>query len=352
MEESTSADTFRKVHFPRQLKLIKRLRIISFLINDITLIVSFLILLLWVSDLFGMRQLFFRQQVLYPLTPALFIFSCIALFFGARQHLLDTHHDAEKEERPWWNFGVPILFAAMTAILGFLNFIQVTNSGFLALFHISAVTGCCFFLIGLALIPPFTRIPHRFHITQSLIYAVSAINVFVILEHVYQLFSSFPMQHILDVTLPAAFSFVIFCTGLLFRWSNRGFFGNFTLDATASIFALRVFMINLLSAPLIAFFVLLFMQKTHSNMYIVLTLVVICITVFSSLLLWLNVKILYSHELEHLLMRESLRSHNIDLTKEQEKLQKQMELLERDKQHYLEKLNTRSAIQDAAERLG
>lgn len=351
MDESLTENNFQNIHFPRQVDLVKKLRVISFIINDITLLVSLLVILYSFISFFGLNNFFQQQQILYLFTPVLFIFSAIPLFFGAKKHLIDTHRDAAEENRPWWEYVAPIFFASLTAFFGFINFIGLTNNGALAMFHISEVTGFCFFLVGLALIPPFTQIPHRFHITQSLVFIVSSVNVFFILENVYQYFSPSPMQHLVDISLPAAFSFVFFCSGLLLRWSNRGFFGNFTLDSTASIFALRVFIINLISAPLIAFFVLFMMQQTQYNMYIVLTVVVICFAVISSLLLWLNVRILYGHELEHLLMRESLRSHNIDLTKEQEELQKRMGQLEQEKKKYLDKLSSQNAWQDAADRL-
>lgn len=349
MQEISTTAAF---HFPRQIGLIKRLRYISFIINDITLLVSSLALLILITNFTNLKILIFQKYAVFPITPVLFILSGIVLLFGAKRHLVTTHYDADKELHPWWTFGIPIFFAEVVGFLGLVNFTNLTNGGILSLLHASLYTGFCFFLLGFALIPPYVLIPHRFHITQLLIFIVLCLNVFVILENAYQFFSPFPVQHILEVSLPTACSFVLFCSGLLFRWSNRGFLGNFTLDSTASIFALRVFVINLMSAPLIALIVLFMMQQTHFNMYVVLTVVVVCFSVISSLLLWINVKLLYSHELEHVLMRESLRSHNINLNKEQEELQKRMDQLEQEKQEYLDKLKTQSAWRNAVDRLG
>jgi len=343
---------FTDIHFPRQIGLIKKLRYISFIMNDVTLLLSFLSLFVWATNFLDMNALLFQRLALAPFTPLLFIFSSIPLLFGAKRHLINTHYDAEKEERLWWIFGVPILFAAAVAVLGFINFIHLTDLGILSIFHTSSYTGFCFFLLGLALIPPYTSITYRFHITQFLIFIVNGLNVFVILESTYQLFSPLPAQQIAHVSLLAALSFVFFCFGILIRWSNRGFFGNFTLDSTASIFALRVFIINFISAPVFALIVFFFMQNTAYNVYQVLTIVVVGLSFISSILLWINVKLLYSHELEHLLMRESLRAHNVDLTKEEEELRKRMDQLEIEKKQYLDKLKSQDSWEDAVDRLG
>lgn len=341
---------FTEIHFPRQISLIKRLRYFSFIINDITIFTSLFTLIVAVTNIPILRILIFHTLGVFPFTPVLFIFSSIVLFFGAKRHQIDTHYDAEVEKRPWWEFGIPLLFAAIVAVVGFIDLIGFTNTGIVSIFHASSYTGFCFFLLGFALIPPYTRLPHRFHITQLLIFVVSALNVFIVLESAYQLFSAHLLQQIVSVSLPVAFSFVFFSFGILFRWSNRGFIGNFTLDSTASVFAFRVFMINLISAPLIAFIVLFILQKTSYNVYQILSIVAIITTVTSSLLLWINVKLLYGHELEHLLMRESLRAHNVDLVKEEETLKERMGELQQEKQEYREKLDSQSAWQDVAER--
>jgi FtsZ-binding cell division protein ZapB len=346
----TEVRKFTDIHFPRQIGLIKRLRFFSFIINDITLLVSFFILIAAVTDFSILRILFIPKLTVSPFTPVLFIFLSIVLFFGAKRHQIDSHFDADIEKRPWWEFGVPLILAALVAIAGFNDLAQFTNTGLLSIFHSSPYTGFCFFLLGLALIPPYTRIPHRFHITQLLIGIVSALNVFIILESTYQLLSVHPVQQIVTVSLPVAFSFTFFCFGILLRWSNRGFIGNFTLDSTASVFAFRVFMINLISAPIIAFITLLILQKSSYNLYQIVSIVIIISTISSSMLLWLNVKLLYVHELEHLLMRESLRAHNVDLIKDEEKLRKRMDQLQQEKQEYQEKLDSQSAWREAADR--
>jgi hypothetical protein len=350
MADDSVTKTFETIQFPRRIVLIDRLRQISFIVNDITIAVSFLTLFIWVTNLFGIRYFIFQLQALHPFTPVLFIFSGIPLLFGAKTHL--ANNNATIEKLPRWVYTIPIFFAVITGIFGLLNFLHLTFFGLITVFHIAPFTGFCFFLIGLALIPPFTQIHHRFHITQFLIFIISGLNVYVILENMYQIFSPSPVQHVFNVSLLTAYCFVFFCSGLLLRWSNRGFMGNFTLDSTASIFALRIFILNLFSAPIIALIVLFLMQHLHYNMFIILTIVVICFAFISSLTLWMNVKILYGHELEHLLMRESLRSHNIDLTKEQKDLQNKIGFLEEEKNDYLDKLKNESRWMDAAEKLG
>ncbi len=337
---------FAGFQFPRQIGLIKKLRFVSFIINDITITVSLLTFLFWVINVPFLQNIIIHTLVVYPFTPVLFIFSGLVLLFGAKRHQTDTNYDVETEKSSWWEFGIPLIFATLVALVGFIDFANFTNVGILSIFHSSSYTGFCFFLLGLALIPPYTSIPHRFHITHLLIFIISAINVFIILETIYQFFSPLPAQQTMHVSLPVAFSFVIFCFGVLLRWSNRGFIGNFTLDATASVFAFRVFMINLISTPVIALITLFLLQKTSYNMYQILSIVVIVSTVASSMLLWYNVKLLYGHELEHLLMRESLRAHNVDLTKEEETLRKSMDLLQKEEREYKDKLEVRNKLFD------
>jgi hypothetical protein len=344
--------SFANIHFPQRTNLIKKLRYVSFIINDIILIASVLVFLVWIFNLQGINVFLFRNLTIFPFSSVLFLFSGIVLLFGAKRHLMRTHEETEKEEYPWWNTWIPIFLAAITAALGLINLVQFNNIGVLSLFRVSPAEGLCFFLVGLGLIPPFTRILHRFHITQFIIFIVSGLNIFIILEYLFQLFSSSPMQHIVDIPPATTLAFAVFCFGILLRWSNRGFLGNFTLDSTASTFALRLFLINLLAIPLIALFVLTIMQKTSYNMYQVLSVVVVCFTVISCSILWINVKLLYTYELEHLLMRESLRIHNIDLTAEQEELRKRMVQLVEEKQQYLDKLSTQDSLRDLVDKLG
>lgn len=350
MQEVTSVSSLATIEFPRRTRLIKRLRAISFIINDITLFASFLVILLWLAELLSVSN-FFSKLAVAPFTPVLFIVASLPLLFGAKRHLISTDQDAEKEDRPWWSIPIPVFLASITALLGLINIFPLTTTGLLTVFHISSYAGFCFFLIGIALIPPFTRIHHRFHITQGLVFVVSGISVFIVLENLYQLFSSSPTQHSTQVPLLAAMAFAFDCFGILLRWSNRGFFGNFTLDSTISRLALRLFLINLISGPLIAFLILYASQRSGFNMYQVITIIVTLFAITSSILLWINVKLLYRYELEHLLMSESLRFHNIDLTTEEESLRKRMAQLEQEKQRYLDKLDSENRWQEAAEAL-
>ena len=336
-------NSFANIHFPQRIDLIKKLRYGSFIINDIILLVSFLIFLIWILGIPSLTSLFFHTLSISPFSSVLFMLSGVTLLFGAKRHLISSHEDTEKENHAWWNTYIPLLLAGITALMGFLNFLHIIGFVMPAIFRMPVFSGLSFFLIGVSLIPPFTRILHRFHYTQFLQFIVNGLSVFIVLENVYQLFSSQPLQHIVYVPLPTAFLFSFFSFGILVRWSNRGFFGNLTLDATASVFALRLFLVNLLAAPVIAFLVLLLMKQTPYNIYQTLTVIVTIYTGVSCLLLWVNVKLLYRYELEHLLMRESLRSHNIDLTTEKEVLRKDIARLEQEKQQYAQKLESKAA---------
>lgn len=352
MEEISVPLSFENINFPRQTGLIKKLRYVSFFINDIVLLVSIFVFIAWVAHLPVIAEYLFENLKIYPMVSILFILCGSSLLFGAKRHHINSHHDTEKDDSPWWQTWIPITLAVITAVIGFMNVFQVTNSEFLSFFHTSPFAGFCFSLIGLALIPPFTQISHRFHFTQFCIFFVSGLTVFSVLETIYQFFAPVHAQHIVFVPLPTALGFVMFCFGILIRWSNRGFFGNFTLDSTVSTFALRLFLINLIGVPLIAFVALSMIPTTSLNMYQILTIIVACSTFISSLLLWINVKLLYKYEFEHLLMKESLRVHNIDLATEQETLQKKLAQLEQDKQEYVEKLNTQDTLRTIVDSVG
>lgn len=351
MQEMPTANLFENINFPRQISLIKTLRYVSFAVNDFILFLGFFIGFVWIFRIPGAYEKLFHKLHIYPFSSVLFLLSGAVLLFGAKRHLISSHKDAEKDESPWWNTWIPITLAAITAVFGFINLAQLSHAGLLSFFRISPFGGLCFFLTGLALIPPYTRILHRFHITQLFMFIISGLGIFVIWENVYQMFSPLPMQHIISIPLPTAFTLTLFSFGILIRWSNRGFLGNFTLDSTSSIFAFRLFLIQLISAPLIAFFVLALLQHTSYNMYQILTVIVVLSLFISSTLLWFNVKLLYRYDLEHLLMRESLKSHNIDLTTEKEDLRKKMIQLEQEKQQYADKLNTQVVWQDMADTL-
>lgn len=348
--EERLASSFGNVHFPQRTSFIKKLRYVSFIITDGIIFCSLLIFLVWIFNIPIIEIFLFQELTLLPFSSVLFIIASIPLLFGAKRHLLNSSDDTEKEVYPIWHTWVPIFFAATTAIVGFINMTLLSN-GALAFLQISFFEGVCFFLLGLALIPPFTRLPHRFHITQFLIFLVSGLNIFIILEHTYQLLSPNPMQHMITVPLASALFLACFSFGILIRWSNRGFLGNFTLNSTGSLFALRLFLINLIAAPVVGFAILASLQNTAFNIYQILSVVVVCFTFISCLLLWMNVKLLYSYELEHLLMRESLRTHNIDLTTEKEELRKNMLQLEQEKQQYLNKLDTQNTWRDMVDTL-
>jgi len=345
MEETLVTNSFMDVHFPQRIKLIRNLRYVSFFINDIILAGSFIVLFAWVTKIPLLMDFLFQKLTIVPSSSILFIFAGIALFFGARRHISDND-ESPTEHYFWWNIWVPVFFSSATAFFGLINVLKLHTIAIFSIFHMPYVAGFCFLLLGLALIPPFTRIKHRFHISQLVIFIVSSLSVFVILENIYQVFSHVPTQHTVILPLSLALTFAFFCFGILLRWSNRGFFGNFTLDSTGSMFAFRIFLINLISAPLIAFVILLVI---HGEIYQMLSLLVVFFTFVSSLLLWINVKLLYKYELEHLLMRESLRTHNIDLSAEKEKLQEKMIQVEEEKQQYANKLTIQNAWRDAAD---
>src|SRR4051812_5772946 len=112
---------FVGIHFPRRIGLIKKLRYISFIINDITILVSLLVLVAQAINFTFAQALIFHTLAVFPFTPVLFIFSGIVLLFGAKRRQIGTHYDAEIEKLPWWNFGIPLFFAVAVVVSGFID---------------------------------------------------------------------------------------------------------------------------------------------------------------------------------------------------------------------------------------
>lgn len=347
MQDSSTIQVFTNVHFPQRISLIKNLRYFSFLINDMVLIGSGIIFFGWLITIPSLKDFLFQKLAVIPSSAIPFILLGTSLFFGAKRHIPNANEQSEIHY-PWWSTLIPILLASSASLLGLTSFLVLDNNvPIISAVHMPSIVGLCFFLIGIALIPPFTRIPHRFHITQLLIFVVSGLSMFVVFENIYQIISGVKLQQTIFFPFSLALTFAFFCFGILLRWSNRGFFGNFTLDSTGSRFSLRILLVNLIITPLISIITLVVFPIASRNAHQLLNIVVIFFTFASSLLIWINLKLLYPYELEHLLMRESLRAHNIDLTKEEETLKKKMTEIEQEKQQYKSELNIQSGWRNA-----
>lgn len=352
MPHTQSGSHLLDIEFPRQNLLIKRLRYISFFINDIVLISAVIALIGYFTSFFGIGIPIVLDLNIQPATTVLFVLCGIVLLFGAKRHQLNSHKDDEMKKGAWWRTSLPITFAGVTALIALLNLSSIVNAGLFAFLYISPFASFCFLLIGLALIPPFTKIPHRFHITQFLIFIVGGVGVYIVLESILHQVTGLSMQHIIQVPLPTASFFTLFCIGVLLRWTNRGFFGNFTLESTVSKLAFRLLVSNLILGPLIAFIVISNSSYFALNMLQVIAIVVTLFAFVTSTLIWMNIRYLYRYELENLLMRESLRLHNIDLREETKTLASKMTQLEDDKQKYAEKLESKIGWQNAIDRFG
>lgn len=81
-------------------------------------------------------------------------------------------------------------------------------------------------------------------------------------------------------------------------------------------------------------------------------IIVVLFMVLSAFLAWLNLKLLYQHELEHFVMQEELRIHNINLQLSNEDLAAKMQELETTRKQYASKLTYQDNFRDLAETLG
>ena len=158
----SNIDSVNNLEFPRQIQLIKRLRFLSFLINDVVLVGSIGAILYLLIQSLGITLPLLSNIKYQPITPVLFVFTSITLLFGAKRHQLNSERNTEKESRPWYIIWIPIMLAEITALVGFLNMLSLMRDGLPSFLYLSPFSGFCFFLIGLSLIPPFTGIRHRF----------------------------------------------------------------------------------------------------------------------------------------------------------------------------------------------
>ena len=118
------------------------------------------------------------------------------------------------------------------------------------------------------------------------------------------------------------------------------------------MYALRLLLVSLASAPFIGAAALLLAPAASPSLAQVTATTVVLYIALSTILAWLNLKLLYRHELEHFVMQEELRVHNIHLKLSAEDMAAQVQQLESTSQQYVSKLNYQDNFRDLAESLG
>jgi hypothetical protein len=341
------------IHLPARHTLVRRLKKASFIINDSILCISAVFLVGSIVHFRLFENVLGGFLKISPLIILLFMLAGIILLFSAKE-LVSNQQSKKKHVLKSLVGLIPVFCSGIVLLVGFINIFRMDFNGNVLIdgSQITPLIGFNFYLIGFALIFPYVKFTHRFHFSQLLLFIVIMLNSVTILCYMYQNLSPFIVRQNL-IPLNVAMLTALFCIGVLLRWSNRGFFGSFTNDSFSSLFALRLLLINAVVTPIIGFITLLITKHGFYNndVYQQVALVVVMVVMTSTVLAWFNIKALYQFELEHFVMKETLRIHNIDLKSDVNDKEEEVEVLEITKQKYLDALNHEDALKNLTERL-
>jgi hypothetical protein len=191
---------------------------------------------------------------------------------------------------------------------------------------------------------------NRFYFINLLVLIVLTINSVAFLGNFYQIFSPAKL-HLTYMSFSFSAIFVLLCISILLRWPDRGFVGIFTTDSISSKFSLRLLFINLTVTFVMGIIILIGMKNESFSTFEVLAVLIILFMVLSSILAWINLKLLYRYELERFIMKEELRVHNITVNLNNEDLTGKMTELEGRNKEIADKLSSRSKLMDINENL-
>jgi hypothetical protein len=327
MSESTYS--LGKIHLPENKKLTGILQRLSLLIALLALV-------------FGIGALFSS-----PIIAFVIILASIPLFIeGEFGYSLQA-----KNSPPGYLKKILLVVSILCSLLVFLaGILFIFGSNLIHVKQINLSIAFNFLLIGLGLFLPRTKFPHRFHLVQSLAFAILIINSMVILEYLYlQLapvntsISYAPLS--LEITL------VLLCLAMLLRWPARGLMGAFTTDSISSMYALKLLILNVLAIFILGFIILAGMRMEMFALYEAIAVLIILLIVLTIAFSWINIKLLYRFELERFVMKEELRVHNITLKLGNEDLTSKMTELQEANKEYIEKLNNQEKYKDVVSSL-
>jgi hypothetical protein len=328
--------SLEEIHLPENKKLVRFFKNASFAL-------TFLLLFLSV--------LFFVINPLLPAGQKLLLISLLGFLCICLQLLIEKKIGAvgfmEKGTK-WEKRLLPIFFFLLTVVVVIIGIFHLFNPANKGIF-----IGINLLLVGIGITIPRLKFMHRFHFAQTIIIIALLYSSFTLLNYLYN--KLFLLNQGVEFILASLFIFVswwIACIASLLRWPNRGFMGIFTADTMSSIFALRILIINIFTTPVISLLVLIGTERHILDRYEEIAMLVIILILLSSILAWLNIKLLYRLELENFLMKEELRIHNISLKLGNEELVSKMTSLEKTNKEYANKISYRDKFEDLSERLG
>lgn len=310
------------IHLPQNPRLTHALRVASFIFSCLVLLITPLLLIqntpLILAVLFALTAGSLLFHATEKSSPAVkFIFPLIHLLCGALVSLI-----------------------CLGALIGLIR-------------SLNPRVALSFLGLGVSLMLPYVKTPNfRFRTAQGLAFFVLVATAIPLLTQVYQLLLP-PVSRVTTLTpFSQSLALLLLCQAILLRWPGRGVVGVFATQSLNSMYALRLLLVSLASAPFIGAAALLLAPAASPSLAQVTATTVVLYIALSTILAWLNLKLLYRHELEHFVMQEELRVHNIHLKLSAEDMAAQVQQLESTSQQYVSKLNYQDNFRDLAESLG
>ncbi len=303
------------LHLPSNKTAIRVARFISLIGGDVLSFAAIVIFFDWVMGL----NTFGESLANIPVILAL-ITSSVAIFFY-------------KKNNKFQLLGLPLILIGVVII-------TVPFSDNSASF---VKNGIVFLLIGLSLMASILKIPHRYHFMQIIALGLLVISLFTFLVSIYNFVAS---GTDLGVSFWESIIFFTLCQSIIFIKPDRGFVGLFMTESRSGQLA-RMSLLYFLTLPLCLGFIFLIMDKI--NLFDVnarLAFLVAVTILFSIIIIWMNVRILYSSEVEHFVMREALRINNISLEMNATDLSTKMVELEQAKQEVTKKFDNQQSLVD------
>ena len=212
------------------------------------------------------------------------------------------------------------------------------------------IVGMCLLLSGSWLILPHTKLLHIYHTVHFLIFVVLIVSSTILLRYAYGLI--FPLNSsFINMPVNSAILFFLLCASSALRWPARGFIGMFTTDTLSSMFALRLLIISVITTTILGFLSLLGVLLGIYNKHEAVAVFAMSQIALSTILAWLNAKLIYKLELERFLILEELKIHSIDLQMGNEELTVKMKGLDKTNKEYLDKLNNQEKFGDVIDSL-
>lgn len=214
---------------------------------------------------------------------------------------------------------------------------------FLRYYQIGLFTNLSFILLGLTLTIPYASfLHHRFHPTQLMAFLIFILNLEPVLNYIYKMLIPTLANQVSLAAFFTSWIFLLVSSAIIIRWPSRGIVSYFTTESISGSLARRTLLVNVLIIPFIGYL----------GLYVNFVLGLVALISMTAILSWINIRLLYSSEMENFLITQELKKHNVNLKMDNQGLAEKIQDLEVSKNRYLENLNYQDKFRDIAEALG